>query len=227
MYKIFALPVLSVAIFLYSPINHHARGGDIAAEETAQLKQSLEDKAAALISSPAGVFDVEIVDGQIVRLKIKGEGDVLTSMRASRADRYAREKANRDARAAFAKFLSENVIFSEAGAEGIAIEEKSGGETSDVLEASAKLYSGNSAAMLKGLIVLMDRIEGEGERRTCTVVLGWSRKLVNAANMARADMATTKRDDAPPAKTNAVPEMIKAPVGNVETVTRVGNLDNF
>lgn len=196
-----------------------ALGADAAAEEAATMQKSLDAKAAALLSAPAGVFDVEYDDGQIVRLKIKGEADVPTSMRGSRGDRFAREKANRDARAAFTKFLGEAVIFSESEGEGIVIQEKDGKETSEVMNASAKLYSSNSAAMLKGLIVLMDRLEGEGDRRVCMVVLGWSKKLVDGANTARADMAKSK-----PA---AAPEPVKAPAGNTETVTRVSNLNSF
>ena len=200
---------------------------DTATEEAVALKKSLEAKAEALIYAPAGVFDVEIVDGEVIRLKIKGEADVPTSMRGSRADRFAREKANRDARASFTKFLGENVVFSESEGEGVVIHEKDGQESSDVMSASARLYSSNSAAMLKGLIVLLDRVEGEDDRRSCTVVLGWSKKLVDASDSARAEMSGAKKVDVPQINPTPVPETVKKAAGNVETVTRVGNLDNF
>lgn len=185
------------------------------------------DEVEALLIAPAGVFDVETVDGEIVKLKIKSDADVPTSMRASRADRYAREKANREARASFTKFLGENVIFSESAGEGVVLEEKSGDESTDVMEASAKLYSSNSTAFLKGLIVLMDRIEGEGGGRTCTVVLGWSKDLVNASNTAKAAMTERKPVDTPPAQPTAVPQTVQKATGNTDTITRVGNLKNF
>ena len=218
------LAVVCICLFGLSP----AKSADTVEEEKAALEQSLNARAEALLTAPIGVFDVEANDGQIVRLKVKGEADVPTSLRGSRADRFAREKANRDARAAFVKFLGENVIFSESEGEGILIQEKDGQETSEVMNASAKLYSSNSAALLKGLIVLMDRIEGEGDRRSCTVVLGWSRKLVESADTARTDMTKNKNveKDLPPVQTS-VPEAQKKPAGNVETVTRIGNLDDF
>ena len=215
--------VLCLCVSMYS----YAKCEDMTATESVAIQQPLDAKAAALLSSPAGVFDVEIVDGQIVRLKIKGEADVPTSMRGSRGDRYAREKANRDARAAFTKYLGENVIFSESEAEGITIQEKDGQESSEVVNASAKLYSSNSAAMLKGLVVLLDHIEGEGDGRTCTVVLGWSRKLSDAANTARADMARFQPEKEEPSNPVAAPAATNQPAGNTETVTRVGNLDDF
>jgi hypothetical protein len=207
-----------------------ANGADIIAEETTALKKSLNAKAGALVSAPVGVFDVEYDDGNIIRLKIKGEADVPTSMRGSKADRFAREKANRDARAAFVKFLGENVIFSESEAEGILLQEKDGSETSESTSASAKIYSSNSAALLKGLIALLDHVEGENDRRTCVVVLGWSRKLVDAANTAKTDMTKNplkpKEEDV---SYTLFPENqnTEKPSGNTETITRIGNVDDF
>lgn len=219
--------ILIVGCVLFINVAHGADNGGVIAGETAAMKQSLNEKAAALLSAPAGVFDVEIVDGEIVRLKIKGEADVPTSMRGSRGDRFAREKANRDARASFTRFLGESVVFSESEGEGVMIQEKDGQESSEVVNVSARLYSSNSAAMLKGLIVLMDRIEGEDDRRVCMVVLGWSKKLVDAADTAKADMSGNKLVAAPHPPVNPISEIVQKSVGNVETVTRVGNLDNF
>ncbi len=198
---------------------------DIVAAEMSSMKQSLDDKAAALEAAPAGVFDVEYVDGQIVRLKIKGEANVPTSMRGSRGDRFAREKANRDARAAFTKFLGENVVFSESEEEGVTIQEKNGEETSETMIVSTRLYSSNSAAMLKGLIVLMDHLEGEGAGRTGMVVLGWSKKLVDAADTARSDMSRGKTGDSK--KSDSSSGRTGTPAGNSKTVTRIGNVDDF
>lgn len=214
-------------VFASSLAVKQANGEDSIVEETAAMKQSLDAKAAALINAPSGVFDVEIVGGEVVRLKIKGEADVPTSIRGTRGDRFAREKANRDARAYFTRFLGENVIFSESEMEGIVIQEKNGQESSEVMNASARLYSSNSSAMLKGLIVLMDRVEGEGEHRTCMVVLGWSKKLVNASNTAKMDMTSNKKDIEIQIQSDPVQRGAKDPTGNIETVTRVGNLDTF
>lgn len=230
MCKFVKFHALLFAVVMCFSIPASARGEDVAAEETAALKNSLDAKSEALISAPVGVFDIEYKDGNIVRLKIKGEADVPTSMRGSKGDRFARERANRDARAAFVKFLSENVVFSESEAEGILIQEKNGDESSESVTASAKLYSSNSAALLKGLIALMDHLEGEGDRRTCVVVLGWSRKLVDAADTAKADMARTTQppvEESTSATTVAVQQAAKIPAGNTQTITRVGNMDDF
>lgn len=232
MYKEIKIIPLFLAVVTCLSITMTAIGGDVASDEAAALKRSLEDKAEDLIYAPIGVFDIEYDEdgnGSIVRLKIKGEADVPTSMRGSRADRFAREKANRDARASFTKFLGENVVFSESEGEGILIQEKDGQESSEAMTVSARLYSSNSAAMLKGLIVLMDRIEGEGDRRVCTVVLGWSQNLVNASNTARAEMTRSNPKNQEPTNTTPAPvaETARKATGNIETVTRVGNLKNF
>lgn len=184
-----------------------------------------------LLQAPLGVFDIESEDGQIVRLKIKGEADVPTSMRASRADRYARERANRSTRAAFSTFLGERVIFSESDAEGVMIQAKTGQETSDVLDTSARLFTSASTAILNGLVTLLDNIEGEGESRICMVVLGWSKKSSSLAGQAKFDMQVNVNpaSSAPAASSeNRVADpVVEMPQGNTTTVTRIGNLDDF
>ncbi|GHV22487.1 hypothetical protein AGMMS49959_13380 [Planctomycetales bacterium] len=161
-------------------------------------------------------------DGKLLRLKIKGEAEVPTSMSAAKADRYAREKAARDAKAAFTKWLGETVVFSENTVEGITVQEKNGAESSEVLEASAKIYSSNSAAFLNGIKTLIDQVSGEGDRRTAIVVLGWSAKLSAAARTAKSEMSkpVTADDNATPTKS--------ATNGNTDTATRaVKDLDDF
>jgi hypothetical protein len=53
--------------------------------------------------------------------------------------------------------------------------------------------------LLRGLIVLDERYKGEGAARTATVVFGWSKKLADAAQAARAAMAREKNPTAKPA----------------------------
>lgn len=215
--------VLTV-LALYTPVL-----ASDAAVETANMKASLLDKTQALLNAPTGVFDVENANGAIVRLKIKGEADVPTSMRGTRGDRYAREKANRDARAALTRFLGERVVFSEDAVEGVTITERDGQESSDVLETSTRIFNSHSSAILNGLISLLDNIEGEGDRRTCIIVLGWSKKLSDAAGQAKVDMAVNAAPVIVSDKV-AAPALVPTPVkqsGNAGSVTRVGNLDDF
>lgn len=207
--KIFYLFMLCT-LGLFAPL---ARGGE------------LDVRATELLERPAGIFDVESENGQIVRLKIKAEADVPTSMRASRADRYAREKASRDARAEFTRYLAERTVFSDFGAEGVMIQEKSGQETSEIIETSARLFSSNSTALLNGLVTLLDHIEGEGGSRVCTVVLGWSKKSSNAASQAKSIMQANANPSSPNSPENN--SVVDKQKGNTSTRTRIGNIDDF
>lgn len=202
------------------------RGG---AEEGAEAvpAQSEREMTKRVLNAPSGVFDIETVDGRITRLKVKGEAEAPTSMKGNRADRYAREKAIREAKAAFAKFLGENIIFIELAGEGVFIREKDGKENSQVVDASARLYASHSSAMLKGLIVIVDRLAGRDDQRSCTVVMGWSEKLVNAADDARAEMIGGPAKEDERAAVKDEDRSARTPLGNVDTVTRVGNLVDF
>ena len=205
-------------------------GNDALTQETIEMKKSLDSKAQELISRPLGAFDQEYSnEGNLIRIKIKGEAEVPTSMRASAADRYARDKAHREARAAFVKYLEDNILISESSVNEGELNLVNKTDTSRSTEVTLKTYNSYSGAILKGLVTLMDHIEGEGENRVCTVVLGWSQKSFNAANRLKSDMA--KKPEAP-AKTASTPTPATSqPTNNTkgksETVTRVGNLDDF
>ena len=206
---------------------------DAIAQETQEMKQSLDSKVQELIARPEGAFDQKYSEeGYLLQVKIKGGADVPTSMRASAADRYAREKAHRQARAAFVKYLEDNVLISESSAGGIELVTVNKDEASESVEGTLKTYNSYSNAILKGLVTLMDHIEGEGETRVCTVVLGWSKKSFDAANRLKTDMA--KKPDTPAKAPTVTSTSSKPPVdpkndskGNTETVTRVSNLDDF
>lgn len=154
-----------------------------------------------------------------------------TSMRASQADRYARQKANREARAAFTQYLKDNAIFSESGDEGVTIETKSGTVSSETLDISARIFSSRSSALLNGLTTLLDRIDGEGDKRTCVVVLGWSQKSSSAAGQVQAAMTAnanpTSSSSQNTFKGNSTASAAQKPQGNTDTITRIGNLDDF
>ncbi|GHT06061.1 hypothetical protein FACS1894139_11070 [Planctomycetales bacterium] len=193
--------------------------------EVTAMKTEVNDQLAEILDAPAGVFDAKFDgDGKLLRLKIKGEAEVPTSMSAAKADRYAREKAARDAKAAFTKWLGENVVFSETTEEGITVQEKNGAESSEALETSTKLYSSNSAAFLNGAKTLLDQVSGEGDRRTAIVVLGWSPKLAAAARTAKSEMGKPVTAD-----DNAIPANgAKKSKGNTGNTTRaVKDLDDF
>lgn len=195
------------------------------ATESAMMKKAIDGKIQALLDAPSGVFDIEYdACCGIIRLKIKGEAEVSTALSGARADRQAREKAGRDARAAFTKFLNEDITIVETEAEGFMISEKDGTESAEFQNVSAKLIAIHSTALLRGLIPLMDQVEGEGANRKAVVVLGWSRKLSNAALGAKETMARTGTDSAVGTVIRAEPV---SPSGNTNTVTRVGELDNF
>lgn len=199
-----------------------------AAADTAELKRDADDRVQEMLDMPAGVFDIEYDgDGNVVRLKIKGEAEVSTSLRGERGDRQAREKAQRDAKASFSKFLNEQVCVLEGEAEAYIIKEKNGTESAEYLNASAKLTAVYSQSCLRGILVLVDHVAGEGDKRKAVVVMGWSKKLTDAsANIQNTIHVSgeTKSSD-----------MLVSPKGgktasgvpNVGTVTRSANTGDF
>jgi hypothetical protein len=190
------------------------------------MKAQLDDKAQALLNAPPGVFDVEYEDGQLKRLKIKGEAEVPTSLQGARADRQARERAERNAKAAFSKFMNEQVTVVESDTEGFLIQEKDGKESAEYLNASQRTMVSLSESFQRGLIVLFDHVEGEGVNRKSVIVLGWSKKLVQMAADAQSTMTQSRESESKtPAAQPAKPAGAAQP--NTNTQTRTGNLDNF
>ena len=196
-----------------------------AAQETAAMKAEMDGQIQALLNAPPGVFDVEYEDGQLVRLKIKGESEVSTALQGVRADRQARDSANRDARAAFSRFLNDQVTVVETGSEGFVIQQKDGKESAEFLNASQRTVASLSSSFLRGLIPLIDHVEGEGVNRKAVVVLGWSKKLVEASADAQTTMNQSRANESGTQATQPAPAAGGgAPTG---TQTRSGNLRGF
>lgn len=194
------------------------------AQEAQAMKTDLESKLEEMKKAPVGVFAPEYENGQLVRLKLKGEAEVPATMRGTRGDRMARERAELNAKAAFSQFLEQNVVVAESDTEGFIIKEKDGKESAEYLNTSAKTINTLSASLQRGIIVLYDAVEGEGDNRMATAVLGWSKKLVQAAGTAQETMINPsgKKDetvgigvevDADP----AAPRGDKVRVGDVTT----------
>ena len=164
--------------------------------EAAEKKALTPKNDAALkkmLAAPAGVFDPEYdEDGVLLRLKIKGEEAVTTGLRGARAERLARERAGRLARADFVKFLKEEVSVRENDQEEVIIIEKDGEEQAGYKNVSTTQIETKAQGLLRGLIVLVDQVEGEGVNRKATVVFGWSQKLADAARTAQASMARSR-----------------------------------
>ncbi len=198
---------------------------EVAAAESAEMKSQVDAKIAALLSAPAGVFDVEYDNGQLVRLKIKGEKEVPTSMSGARGDRQAADSAKRNAQAAFSQFLNNNVTVVESETEGFLIQEKDGKESAEYLNASQRTVASLSNSFQRGLITIFEQIEGEGPNRKAVVILGWSKKLVRASEQAAEAMQPTPAASSP-AKPAASGQNAQ-PVGNTNTQTRVGNVEEF
>ncbi|MDR2891712.1 MAG: hypothetical protein LBV80_01305 [Deltaproteobacteria bacterium] len=191
-------------------------------QETQEMKAQLDGRIQAMLDAPDGTpFDLEYTeDGTLSRLKIKGSMEVPTSMSGARADRMAMESAVRKARAGFSTFLNSEVIFVESGNEMINIVAKDGAETSEYTQASASSINVASQSFQRGLITILQHFEGEGDRRTCTVILGWSQKLVNASMQAQGAM---KRN--PDAAGSSQPKAEQQQQGGSDTKTRVGDMD--
>lgn len=191
-------------------------------EETQTMQKQLDGRVQELLNKPDGTpFDLEYNNGIITRMKIKGSMEVSTSLRGARADRLALESATRKARAGFSTFLNSEVVFVESGDETISIVEKDGAEMAEYQEASASSINVASQSFQRGLITVMQHFEGEGDKRTCTVVLGWSQKLVNASMQAQSAMKQVP-DEASKALTPIAPQK---PQSNSETKTKLGDQD--
>ncbi|MCL1916048.1 MAG: hypothetical protein FWG17_05010 [Desulfovibrionaceae bacterium] len=200
-----------------------------AAQEGAAMKAEVDAQVQALLNSPAGVFDIEYEDGQLMRLKIKGESEVATSLQGARGDRQAREKAERSAKASFSQFLNEQVTVVSSDTEGFLIQEKDGKESAEYLNASQRTMASLSNSFQRGLITLFDHVEGEGANRKAVVVLGWSKKLVDASAGAQSTMNQSRANES-----NAAAGQQAAPAAggagtqpNTQTQTRTGNLNKF
>lgn len=197
-----------------------------AADSEADLmKAQLTEKQQALIDAPTGVFDMEYDDGgALTRFKIKGEAEVPATLKGVRADRQARERAERNAKAAFSKFLNENVVVVESDSETFIIKEKDGTESAEYLSASAKSVNTMSNSFQRGLVTLLDHVQGTGVDRKALVVLGWSKKLTTASMQAQEAM---KPQSATPSQSgkDAAREENGPPAG--KTQTRSGDIDNF
>ena len=191
------------------------------AVESAEMKEEIADRTDELLDMPVGLFDLEYDDeGNLVRLKIKGEAEVSTTLRGSRGDRQAREKATRDAKAAFSKFLNEQVVVMETEGEGFSMREKNGTESAEFLSESAKLTAVFSESCLQGIVVLLDHVEGEGDQRMCTVVLGWSQKLTDAAKSV--NKAVHSRGKSANMRVDVTPG-----TPNTKTITRSAKIGDF
>lgn len=195
---------------------------EAAAQETAAMKVEVDGKIQTLLNAPAGVFDVEYDNGQLMRLKLKGEAEVSTALSGARADRQARQKAELLAKAAFSKFLNEQVTVVESNTDGFVIKEKNGTESADYLDASQKTVAAMSSSFQRGLTVLLDHIDGDGANRKAVIILGWSKKSVAASAHAQDTMEKSrvnKGQSPAPAAGKAAP--------NAGTQTRTGDIENF
>lgn len=217
-WAVIAMFVFSLAV---SAEDAAATAGAEIAVETAEMKDGVDERLQEMLDMPVGIFDMEYDDdGGLVRLKIKGEAEVSTTLRGSRGDRQAREKAQRDAKAAFSKFLNEQVVVVEAEGEGYTIREKNGTESAEFLSESAKLTAVFSESCLQGIVVLLDHVEGEGDQRMVTVVLGWSSKLTDAAKSVK--KTVSNRNASSNVRVDIAPG-----TPNTKTVTRSAKIGDF
>jgi len=174
--------------------------------EAAEKKALTPENAEALqkiIDAPAGVFDPEYnEDGVLLRLKIKGVSEVTRGLGAARAERIARQNAERNARATFVRFLREEVSVQENEREEVILVEKDGEEQAGFKQVSTRVIETRANGLLRGLILLDERYTGEGAARTVTVVYGWSKKLADAARTAQAEMARERNPITQPGSNN-------------------------
>lgn len=200
-----------------------------AESEAGTMKTQSDAGQQALLDAPAGVFNVEYDEsGSLARLKIKGETEVSATLKGVRADKQARERAERNAKAAFSKFLNENVVVVESDSEIFIIREKDGSESAEYLSASARSVNSLSHSFQRGLITLMDHVSGTGAERKAVVVLGWSKKLTLASMQAEGAMKA-KPVSQPQNGQKAAPDADTQPDGKEsgKTQTRSGNLNDF
>jgi hypothetical protein len=195
--------------------------------EAAERKELTPENAEALqrmLNAPSGVFDPEYDDdGILIRLKIKGEAAVPRMLGAARAEINARQSAERNARAAFVRFLREEVSFLENERQEVIIVEKDGEEQVGFKQVETRFFEARANGVLRGLIVLDERFTGEGANRRATVTFGWSQKLADAARTAQAEMARERNPV-------TLPGTIDRGIGTPSTGDRsrtAGNLTDF
>ena len=182
--------LMTVGVLADEPAEKPPTMAEITAAEKNALLPEDEESLAELLRTPAGVFDPEYDDdGVLLRLKIKGEAAVPRTLGAARAEIQARQSAERNARAAFVRFLREEVSVQENEREEIIIVEKNGEEQSGFNQVTTRVFESRANGLLRGLIVLEAGFSGEGASRRAVVVYGWSQKLADAARTARNSMA--------------------------------------
>jgi|GEM_PF-1688028 len=182
--------LMTAAVLANEPAEKPPTMAEITAAEKKALLPEDEEALAEMLRTPAGVFDPEYNDdGILLRLKIKGEAAVPRTLGAARAEIQARQSAERNARAAFVRFLREEVSIQENEREEIIIVEKNGEEQSGFNQVSTRVFESRANGLLRGLIVLEAGFSGEGAARRAVVVYGWSQKLADAARTAQASMA--------------------------------------
>jgi hypothetical protein len=164
---------------------------------------------------PVGVFDIEYDQGHVVRLKIKGEAEVSSAVSPAKANRLARDKAMRDAKSHFSRWLREEVTVVEMAEEIVVVAEVNGESTANVIDTSSTRYQSVSQSLLRGITVLYE--EGDGERYT--MVLGWSHKLANAtedvSNQIENPGAIRDGENAAPDSSGS-PEKVKRKAKNID-----------
>lgn len=218
---------VALAFFLFVSVSpvwaQSADDAEVSAEVGAMTSQ-MSGKQQAMLDAPTGVFDVEYDNGALVRLKIKGEAEVPTSLKGVRADTSARNKATMNAKAAFSKFLEEKVVVVESNTESLVIKERDGTESAEYINTSVATITGMSQSFQRGLISLLDHVEGEGVDRKAVVVMGWSKKLTEASMQAQDIMKPApKKTGSPSSTTNTTGKN----AASGKTQTRMGDVDNF
>ena len=191
--KTFALAVIAGLVSagaLAAEVQNAETSAGIEAAEKKALTPANEEALQKMLDAPAGVFAPEYdANGVLLRLKIKGVSELTSALRGPRAERLARERAERLAKADFVKFLKEEVSVRSNDREEIIIVEKDGIEQAGYKNVSETVIETRAQGLLRGLIVLVDRFDGEGGDRTATVIFGWSKKLADAARTAQSEMA--------------------------------------
>jgi len=219
--------LLSVGVLATEPAKEEApltKTGVEAAEKKALTPENAE-ALRKMLNAPAGVFDPEYDDdGVLLRLKIKGEAAVSRGLSAARAEIAARQSAERNAKAAFVKFLKEEVSVQENEREELIIVEKDGEEQAGYKNVSTRVIDTRANGLLRGLIVLDERYTGEGGARKATVIFGWSKKLADAARTAQAEMA---RDRNPVVRPDAVIQKIENTPSAGDKSRTTDNLTDF
>ena len=189
--------LMTVGVLANEPAERPLTMAEITAAERNVLTPEDAAGLSELLRMPPGVFDPEYDDdGILIRLRIKGEAAVPRALGAARAEIQARQSAERSARAAFVRFLREEVSVKENEREEIIIVEKDGVEQAGFNQVSTRVFESRANGLLRGLIVLEVGFTGEGADRRAVVVYGWSKRLADAARSAERAM----RDGTPGAR---------------------------